>query len=158
MIDLEIVLAGAAHPEILSHLHTEAFQSVGERGWSADAFQSALAIPGTAAFIAMMAGEPVAMALVRRVLDEAEILTFCTRPGYRQRGVGKALLEVLVPVAQEAGTDSLFLEVRQDNEAAIRMYRSAGFLETGVRENYFTLLDGSRRDAVLMKLDLTGLD
>jgi ribosomal-protein-alanine N-acetyltransferase len=45
--------------------------------------------------------------------------------------------------------DTCFLEVRQSNFTAMRLYINAGFNEVGLRKNYYQALHG-REDAIVM--------
>ncbi|MEQ1886290.1 MAG: ribosomal protein S18-alanine N-acetyltransferase [Bryobacteraceae bacterium] len=65
--------------------------------------------------------------------DEREILNVAVVPPERGRGVGRRLLETML--AHSSG--KCFLEVRQSNENAIRLYESLGFERVGLRENYY---------------------
>ncbi|MFA4893699.1 GNAT family N-acetyltransferase, partial [Brevundimonas sp.] len=56
--------------------------------------------------------------------------------------------------AAARGARRLFLEVAEDNEAARALYGRAGFSEAGRRPRYYARADGSRRDALLLALDL----
>jgi ribosomal-protein-alanine N-acetyltransferase len=78
--------------------------------------------------------------------DELQILNLAVHPERRQRGIGRALVELAVQAAQGRHTGSATLEVRQDNGAAIALYRSFGFTESGVRPHYY----GHGADAILM--------
>ncbi len=49
-------------------------------------------------------------------------------PGYRSRGLGKELIEGLMPVAADSlALDEFSLFVYRDNEPALRLYQSLGF-------------------------------
>jgi ribosomal-protein-alanine N-acetyltransferase len=74
---------------------------------------------------------------------ELQILNLAVHPERRQHGIGRALVELAVQVGH-AGT--VTLEVRRDNGAAIALYRSFGFTESGVRRHYY----GRGADAILM--------
>jgi len=54
---------------------------------------------------------------------------------YRALGNGERLLKELVEKAQELGYRKIRLKVSSDNGSAYRLYRKAGFIETGKREN-----------------------
>jgi ribosomal-protein-alanine N-acetyltransferase len=69
----------------------------------------------------------------------------------RGRGVGRALMHALIDEARRRGANELFLEVRDDNPVARRLYGSLGFEEIGVRPGYYQP-DGV--DAVAMRLDV----
>jgi [ribosomal protein S18]-alanine N-acetyltransferase len=64
---------------------------------------------------------------------EREILFIAVDPAHRRRGIGRRLLE-----NELAGSSGeWFLEVRESNLAAIRLYESLGFRMAGRRENYY---------------------
>lgn len=71
------------------------------------------------------------------VLDEAEIPNVCVKTSARQQGIGKKMMQVLVEEARELGMAVLYLEVRESNLAARRLYESLGFQEDGIRKNFY---------------------
>ena len=64
-----------------------------------------------------------------RLLDPitVEIKRMYVEPDYRGRGVGKAVLDRLEQAARELGAHRLVLETGVYQEAAIALYRGAGF-------------------------------
>jgi [ribosomal protein S18]-alanine N-acetyltransferase len=98
-------------------------------------------VDGYPAFAAL-AGEVLAgFVLYRVVAGEGEILNLAIHPEWRRRGLGRALLREIWPLA---GT--WHLEVRPSNGEAIALYESLGMRVTGRRPKYYA--DGE--DAVLM--------
>lgn len=78
---------------------------------------------------------------------EFEIHTIGVDPGYQRHGIGRGMLNRLLDFA---GPESVvYLEVRTDNEAAISLYRSAGFVSVGIRKRYYR----SGADAFTMRRD-----
>ena len=55
--------------------------------------------------------------------------------------------------AFDAGADAMFLEVRPSNHVAARLYESIGFIEVGVRKDYYPAQIG-HEDARVLVLDL----
>lgn len=95
-------------------------------------------------------GEPAAPAgfvLSRHVLDEEELLLIAVTPAARQRGVGAALMELLLAAARRRGTARVFLEMRRGNPA-VHLYRKFGFEPIGERRNYYRMANGERIDAI----------
>jgi [ribosomal protein S18]-alanine N-acetyltransferase len=86
---------------------------------------------------------------VKRVADEAHIMTLAVPPASRRRGLGRALVKAALADPALAGVRRVHLEVRPSNEAARALYASLGFGETGRRKNYY-----GDEDALLMTLDL----
>jgi ribosomal-protein-alanine N-acetyltransferase len=85
------------------------------------------------------------------VPPEAEILNIEVEPHRRRRGIGAALLQAAIRRCRQAGVSRLFLEVRESNYAAIRLYQRAGFERVGRRKGYY---QNPVEDAVLFSLTL----
>ncbi len=64
---------------------------------------------------------------------EREILNLVVDPAQRRRGIGKKLLKNEV----SRGRGNWFLEVRESNHPAIKLYKSIGFRATGRRPEYY---------------------
>jgi [ribosomal protein S18]-alanine N-acetyltransferase len=67
---------------------------------------------------------------------EAEVHTIAVAPRSQGVGVGTALLRALLAHADKHRA-ATFLEVRTDNEPAIRLYRGHGFEMVGLRKGYY---------------------
>ena len=78
---------------------------------------------------------------------EYEIHTVGVDPAYQGQGIGRQLVTRLLEIASGA---TVFLEVRTDNEAAIKLYESLGFVFLGVRKRYYRV---SGADAYTMRRD-----
>src|SRR5476651_2044770 len=81
---------------------------------------------------------------------EAHLLNVCVREEFRNRGFGRALLAKLLDLAAQAGATVVFLEVRPANTAAIRLYETMGFRQSGLRQGYYQSASG-REDALVMR-------
>jgi ribosomal-protein-alanine N-acetyltransferase len=71
------------------------------------------------------------------VLDEAEIANLAVAPSDRGKGVGRALLDAVLNDAESRGVADVYLEVRRSNTAALKLYRSRGFEQVGMRKGYY---------------------
>ena len=80
---------------------------------------------------------------------EAHLLNLCVRPETQRQGVGEKMLVHLVSLARRHYAEIIFLEVRQSNAAARRLYDKAGFNELGNRKDYYPAEDG-REDALIL--------
>lgn len=67
---------------------------------------------------------------------ETNVHTIGVDPGWQGRGVGTTLLGTLLAIADRL-VAPVFLEVRTDNDAAIRMYERHGFVKLGLRKRYY---------------------
>ena len=72
---------------------------------------------------------------------------------YWGNGIGSRLMEMMIEFAKAVGIEMLYLEVRDDNVRALKLYRKYGFSEIGVYENFFKIAD-KYYNARLMTLKL----
>ena len=86
---------------------------------------------------------------------EAHVLNLCVAEGERRRGVGSRLLQRMTEHAASVGAREIYLEVRPSNGDAIRLYRSRGFTQIGIRRGYYQAV-GGREDAVVLRRQLAG--
>lgn len=85
------------------------------------------------------------------VPDEADITKVSVRKDMQGRGIGKQLLDALHDAAYEYGVRKVFLDVRESNAPALKLYAKCGYTEVGRRKQYYT---DPPEDAVLMRCDL----
>ena len=81
---------------------------------------------------------------------EYEIHTIGVDPAHQGHGIGRAMMDRLLAWTEPGSV--VFLEVRTDNEPAITLYRSLGFVTVGVRRRYYR---ASGADAYTMRRDPT---
>ncbi|WP_420395843.1 ribosomal protein S18-alanine N-acetyltransferase [Nioella sp.] len=134
-------------PADLARIHAASFTT--PRPWSAVELKAFLSDP----LCDLIEGDG-GFALIRTIAGEAELLTIAVTPDRRGHGIGKAILLQALDRARTRGAKQIFLEVAADNQAAIRLYETAGFVQTGQRPQYYRKPDGTRVDAVLMALPL----
>lgn len=89
----------------------------------------------------------------RRMSHRAEVGISVVKD-YWGMGIGSALMEAIISFAKEHGIRQLNLEVRSDNERAIRLYEKFGFQKLVTFPAFFRI-DGRDVDFDLMNLDLT---
>lgn len=87
----------------------------------------------------------------RETAGELHINNVAVRNEYRRRGIGTALLELVIEKAKELGAAVAFLEVRSSNQVAQSLYERCGFKAIARRANYYS---EPREDAVVMSLEL----
>jgi len=120
----------------------------GDDPWPASAFVSELSGRHNHYVAARAADQLVGYAGIARLgllrPYEYEIHTIGVDPAFQGRGIGRLLLDALLHYADGA----VYLEVRTDNTPAIALYRSAGFVEIGLRKRYYRV---SGADAYTMR-------
>ena len=82
--------------------------------------------------------------------EEGEITNVAVATAKQNLGIGRTMMEELLRQARERGITHLFLEVRVSNEKAIRLYRSLGFENCGIRKDFYEM---PREDGMIMVLE-----
>ena len=106
-------------------------------GWSEKDILAYISSEMAMCYSAISDGELIGYILGRKIVPEGEIYRVAVKKEKRERGIGSRLLAYAMKCECEAGVESLFLEVREENAAARRLYSSAGFTDIGFRKNYY---------------------
>lgn len=85
-------------------------------------------------------------------LDETDMMNIAVSPASRRQGVARALIEALVSALRQRGSKQLTLEVRASNGPARQLYESLGFLQVGLRKNYY---QNPKEDALILRKEWT---
>jgi [ribosomal protein S18]-alanine N-acetyltransferase len=85
--------------------------------------------------------------------EEAHLLTLSIAAGLQRKGWGERLLQHFIHVAKEQRARSMFLDVRESNHAAARLYERIGFRQIARRKEYYPAM-GGREDSLVMELML----
>jgi ribosomal-protein-alanine N-acetyltransferase len=119
--------------------------------WSLQSFRQSLSRTFVRINVAEDEDVVVGYSVVWMAGEECELANLAVDPGRRGSGLGAALLDVAMREAHEEGTLVMFLEVRDSNESARRLYASRGFNEVGRRPAYYRNPD---EDALVLRRDL----
>lgn len=143
---------GAEWAEDCERLHGASFAF----GWSKVDFESYLTDRDVLSDGALANGGKLLGGFImsRLTPPDSEILTFAVDPSRRGGGIGRMILEKHLENLERNGARLVFLEVADDNAAALKLYGRAGFKEIGRRENYYQRADGSRRAAINLRLEM----
>ncbi|USA55435.1 ribosomal protein S18-alanine N-acetyltransferase [Acinetobacter sp. C32I] len=115
--------------------------------WSKQQFQESFASYQCTVY--EQANQVVGFCILQPVLDEANLLLMAIHPSQQGKGLGYELLESSIQQLKN-NPIQIFLEVRESNTAAIRLYEKSGFHQIDLRKNYYPNHDGSREHAVIM--------
>lgn len=123
--------------------------------WSDSMMREELSSPHNYYVVMMQGGRVCGYAGLRasRGGRDADIQTIALAETARGRGQGRMLLTAVLAEAARRGAGEVFLDVRDDNTVAQRLYASEGFVAIGRRPKYYA---AEGVDAIVMKLDLTG--
>lgn len=122
--------------------------------WSVSEFERLLTDPSVIADGAVASGTLLGFVLSRTAGAEAEILSIAVEPAARRSGTATALLGRHMSRLTRAGVHELFLEVDENNVAALALYRRYGFVQVGRRDSYYALPDGTRTAACVLRCAL----
>jgi ribosomal-protein-alanine N-acetyltransferase len=146
-----IVAAGPGDLERLAEIQATCFLEP----WGARSLAKTLSLPGAFALLlrdTTPAGRiSVGFAVAQIAADQADLLSFGVIPGQRRRGLGRRLLDGTLERAAKGGARSMFLEVAEDNIAAIALYCGNGFDIIGRRDGYYRDAAGRRIAAITMR-------
>jgi [ribosomal protein S18]-alanine N-acetyltransferase len=120
--------------------------------WSLGIFRDCL-LAGYHCLVLDVGGTVTGYGVMSVAAGEAHLLNICVHPNAQRLGYGRRLLTSLLMRAADAGADRAFLEVRPSNAIALRLYRSAGFEQIGLRPAYYQAESG-REDAVVLAASL----
>ena len=81
---------------VVDRLMADAFDPRYGEAWTRNQCLGVLAMPGVRLTLAEVDDEPAGFALVRRVLDEEELLLLAVARDHRRQGVGRALLRAVI--------------------------------------------------------------
>lgn len=147
-----IIVADQRHLEAMMSIMRFAFDPQFGEAWSISQLSGSLTLDGSFARQAIdNADSIVGFTLSRHVAGEAELLLVAVDPQLRQRGIGRRLIEQVADDARQRSAHTLFLEVRENNNAARNLYQSLGFIDVGRRADYYTGASGERFAAITMR-------
>jgi ribosomal-protein-alanine N-acetyltransferase len=129
-------------------------QSVYPHPWTRTNFADSLKNGYQAWVLRNPAHELMGYFLVMAVVDEAHLLNVAVASAWQGQGLGRFLLNQSAACARGLGMESMLLEVRPSNERALRIYRRYGFAEIGRRKGYYPAANGTREDAIVMRIAL----
>jgi len=94
-------------------------------------------------------GQVVGFCILQPVLDEANLLLMAIDPSQQGKGLGFELLDASVAMLKNNPVQ-IFLEVRESNIPAIKLYEKSDFHQIDLRKNYYPNPDGSKEHAIIM--------
>lgn len=129
--------------------------------WTIDSLDTALSLERMQVLVAESVGQgneggDAAVGLLGYVValvigPEAEIADLAVAPESRRLGIGRALLERVLAVLGEVGAQTVYLEVRESNQAARTLYEAKGFESVGRRRGYYR---NPAEDALVLRREI----
>ncbi len=116
--------------------------------WSEGIFRDCLRV-GYTCLTMEFADEVVGYGIMSIGAGECHLLNVSVDPEFQQQGLGTRIVERMLELAQRHRARMAFLEVRESNQTAYRLYLRLGFNEIGQRKDYYPTADG-RENALLL--------
>lgn len=123
-------------PEMVTQVAVLEKESFSEP-WSEQAFLDTINSKNARVYCLFTEDMFIGYAGVSFCMDEGEITNVAIVKEQRGKGYGKKLMEGTIEAEKLRGVTKLFLEVRESNDNAIRLYKSVGFKATGIRKNFY---------------------
>ena len=120
--------------------------------WTERIFSDCIRV-GYLCWLALHDQDVVGHAIISVVAGEGHMLNLSIARAHQRRGYGRQFIDFLLSEARARNAQTMLLEVRPSNIAAINCYNSAGFNEIGSRKGYYPAPDG-REDALLFAKQL----
>ena len=114
--------------------------------WTYENFRELIGRTPYVLLAAEEAGTVQGYAVLMQVFEDGDLMNIAVSPECRRRGIGQELLAEVIRIAGERKVTQLFLEVREHNAQAIRLYEKNGFVFVGRRKDYY---EAPREDALI---------
>lgn len=115
--------------------------------WSAHSFEDAAMTKENIYLVCECNGVIAGYCGLWTVLGEGNITNMAVDKEYRKKGIGEALMKEMEKRGRQKDVDIFFLEVRQSNAEARRLYDKMGYKEIGTRKRFY---ERPVEDAIVM--------
>lgn len=132
-MEYQIVPMALSHVPALVALEKQCFSDP----WTEAAFLPELENPYSLWLVAESDSQVVGYVGSQIVPDEADMMNLAVSAAYRGNGIAQRLVLRLIDELKARDVVSLTLEVRAHNDPAICLYEKLGFVQVGLRKNYY---------------------
>ncbi|MDW7668874.1 MAG: ribosomal protein S18-alanine N-acetyltransferase [Bacillota bacterium] len=95
--------------------------------------------------------ELVGYSFLLNVFDEIHINNIAVKESYREKGLGKKVLDYIIKYGKENYFSRITLEVRESNKRALNLYYQNGFIIISRRTGYYS---NPKEDALILMKNL----
>lgn len=120
----------------------------GSAAWSEKSIASELKNELSYWLVAVDDGRVLGYVGSQTVLGETDMMNVAVHPDCRKQGIGQTLVNALVDGLKEKESRCLTLEVRASNAPARALYEKLGFVQVGLRKNYYR---NPKEDALILR-------
>ena len=104
-------------------------------------------------FVVVLNDNLVGYIISKIAYPETHILNLTVKKNFRKKGIGKALIELIISDARLRNSENIILEVRANNTDAQSLYKKLNFEVIGTRKDYYESKN-DREDAYVLNLNL----
>ena len=136
-MEVKIETATIKHLETLHRIEQQCFS---DEAFSKQQIAYLLTDYNTIALVAKINQEVIGFIIAQVEIDEKEfghIITLNVTPSYRRKNIGTKMLLEMEALFKQRGINECRLEVREDNNAAIKLYHKLGYQTAGKLERYY---------------------
>ncbi len=148
---LSNIISSNTHVIPMAKEHIKAIAEIEEKcfsmPWSEKALEDELENENAHFLAAVFEGRVIGYIGVIEICGEADITNVAVLPEYRRCSIGEMLLKSAEEGAKQRNCESITLEVRVSNDAAISLYNKNGYKQAGIRKGFY---DKPKEDALLM--------
>ena len=141
---IEIVEMTPSHVPQVAELEKMCFHDP----WSEASVASELGNPLSLWLVAVDGEKVIGYVGSQTVIDMTDMMNIAVHPDFRRRGIAKMLVERLVDALKSRQSRCLMLEVRTSNTGAQLLYEILGFVQVGIRKNYYR---NPKEDALILR-------
>ena len=105
--------------------------------WSQKSFEDACQSNDNIYLVCEMNGQIAGYCGLWTVLGEGNITNMAVSGGFRRLGIAETLMKEMEKRSMSKNVVTYFLEVRKSNEAAVNLYKKMGYVQIGVRKNFY---------------------
>ena len=126
--------------KLLDRLYTIEEQCFNEEAFTKRQIAYLLTDYNTIALVAKADNEVAGFVIIQIELDNNEfghIVTLNIAPNYRHKGIATKLMQEIESLLKQRGVSECHLEVREDNNPAIKLYQKLGYQTMGKLDRYY---------------------
>lgn len=121
--------------------------------WSEKIFRDCIKV-GYNCWVFVRGKKIIGFGLLSVHVNEAHVLNVSIHPKFQRQGLGLRIMRYLIRKSKEMKAEIVYLEVRESNRGARKLYENLKFVEIGVRKSYYELPPDGREDAIIFVLNL----
>lgn len=118
---------------------TEIEKEIFSQPWSKTSFADSLKSKNTMYVVAEDDGDVKGYCGMYLSFTEGNITNVAVSSSCRRQNIAHNMLNYILELAKEKGITDTFLEVRETNVPAIKLYEGLGFEKAGIRKNYYKM-------------------